>query len=202
MKEKKVMKADFSKKCFIFNKKPEKLLSLYHRVRSRYCLKPVSYEEIDGLVLKGYSLVGQSHVSPEVLKQRYEINSEIITGLYDIKTKELLGYFILYPLNEDAYKEIMNVDIINGKGIKNHHIVDNFEDATCLYIGMVGALNKRVNSGVIIEFVRKIENIAHLGNLKSVFTRGATPSGIKMIENLGFQRLKYPSEISYIKRNA
>lgn len=66
---------------------------------------------------------------------------------------------------------------------------------------MVGALNKRVNSGVIIEFTRKIENIAQLGNLESVFTRGATPSGVRMIENLGFQRLTEPSEISYIKRN-
>lgn len=202
MKEKKVMKADFSKKCFIFNKKSEKLLSLYHRVRSRYFLTYVDYEDIDELVLKGQSLVGQSHVSAEVLKRRYEINSEIITGLYDIKTKEILGYFILYPLNEKAHQEIVNLEIINGKDIKDHHIVDNFEDATCIYIGMVGALNKRVNSGVIIEFVRKIENIAHLGHLKSVFTRGATPSGIQMIENLGFQKLQDPSEISFIKRNS
>jgi hypothetical protein len=202
MKEKKVMKADFSKKCFIFNKKPEKLLSLYHRVRSRYYLKSVSYDEIDDLVLKGHSLVGHNHVGASVLKRRYNLNGEIITGLYDIKTKELLGYFILYPLNEKAHQEIISLDIINGKGIEDHHIVDNFEDATCIYIGMVGALNKRVNSGVIIEFIRRIENIAQLGNLESVFTRGATPSGIQMIKNLGFQRIKDPSEISYIKRNS
>ena len=201
MKEKKVIKSEFSKKHFIFNKKSEKLLSLYHRVRSRYYLKTVSYEEINELVLKGYSLVGQNHVSAGVLKRRYSINPEIITGLYDIKTKELLGYFILYPLNEKAHQEIISLDIINGKGIEDHHIVDNFDKASCIYIGMVGALNKRVNSGVIIEFTRKIENIAQLGNLESVFTRGATPSGVRMIENLGFQRLTEPSEISYIKKN-
>ena len=201
MKEKKVIKSEFSKKHFIFNKKSEKLLSLYHRVLSRYYLKTVSYEEINELVLKGYSLVGQNHVSAGVLKRRYSINPEIITGLYDIKTKELLGYFILYPLNEKAHQEIISLDIINGKGIEDHHIVDNFDKASCIYIGMVGALNKRVNSGVIIEFTRKIENIAQLGNLESVFTRGATPSGVRMIENLGFQRLTEPSEISYIKKN-
>lgn len=200
MKEKKVMKADFSKKCFIFNKKPERLLNLYYRVRSRYFLTYVDYDEIDELVLKGQSLVGQNHVSAEVLKRRYEINSEIITGLYDIKTKEFLGYFILYPLNEKAHQKIISLEIINGKDIKDHHVVDNFEDATCIYIGMVGALNKRVNSGVIIEFIRKIENIAKIGKLESVFTRGATPSGIRMIEDIGFQKLKDPSEISIIKK--
>lgn len=202
MKEKKVKNSEFPKELFIFNKKSEKLLSLYHRVRSRYYLKSVSYDEIDDLVLKGHSLVGHNHVGASVLKRRYSLNSEIITGLYDIKTKELLGYFILYPLNEKAHQEIISLDIINGKGIEDYHIVDNFDKASCIYIGMVGALNKRVNSGVIIEFIRKIENIAQLGNLESVFTRGVTSSGIRMIENLGFQRLTEPSEISYIKRNS
>lgn len=105
MKEKKVIKSEFSKKCFIFNKRSEKLLSLYHRVRSRYYLKYVGYDEIDELVLKGHSLVGQNHVSASILKRRYSINSEIITGLYDIKTKELLGYFILYPLTKKLIKK-------------------------------------------------------------------------------------------------
>ena len=78
MKERKVKKSEFPEKLFIFNKKSEKLLSLYHRVRSRYYLKSVSYDEIDDLVLKGHSLVGHNHVGASVLKRRYNLNSEII----------------------------------------------------------------------------------------------------------------------------
>ena len=93
-----------------------------------------SYEEIEDIVSLGQSLLGDGiTIGPEPLQRHYQINPNIITILRD-KEGRLVAYYLLYPLKELAYKEIMISRITEGSGIEDHHIDSSFLTATAIYI--------------------------------------------------------------------
>ena len=149
----------------------------------------------------GNSLVGDSHIDLPTLKRRFNINSQIITCIYsdnDDSGTQLTGYYILYPLNLDAFTDIVGGTIINGRGIQDHHICSSFMDASALYIGMLGGLNRHASAQIIDAMLKNLSALLSLPKLKAIFTRGATNDGKRVVNKYGFQKLADPSEISCI----
>jgi len=188
--------------CWIIykNKWSNKTASHYS---TKYTIKPVSEDSLDCIVRFGHDLVGDNHVDLTTLKERFRVNPNILTALFDLsKEQSILGYFIIYPLNKEAYTSIIAGKICNGRGISLKHICKKFENATALYIGMVGGKEGHAKGYVIHELIERLRPLLANGKLKAVFTRGATEDGIRAVGQWHFQQLTSPSEISVLHVNS
>lgn len=172
-------------------------------IPTKYTIKPVHEKDLGRIVDFGRSIVGDNHIDLATLKDRFLYNQNILTALYGIdREQSLLGYFIIYPLNKDAYSSIMAGKICNGKDITLAHICKKFDNATALYIGMVGGKEGHAQGYVIHELIERLRPLLAHGKLKAIFTRGATGDGIRAVGQWSFQRLADPSEISVLHVNS
>jgi len=187
---------------YIATIKKRKVLKSREKIKKKYKVEFASLSDLKEIAAFGRSLVGDSHIELDILERRYKINQQIVTCLFNdsesSESRNILGYYILYPLTSEAYSKIHQADIINGRGIKDEHICASFLDATALYIGMAGGEIGHATGYVIEEMIGQISHILHSNKLKAVCTRGATGDGIKAVNSFGFQKLSEPSEISCI----
>lgn len=162
------------------------------------------FPELKAAVTLGHSLVGTSHIDYQTLERRFGICNEIVQGIYCETEKCLKGYFILYPLSASACDAINHREIVNGRGILDEHFETGFNTASGVYIGMVGATSLSAKGLILKELLSLIQQIMEKGCVQYVYTRGAMPSGHRVISDYGFQNLGYPSEIQslYIGRGA
>lgn len=181
------------------------LLQRREKIKKKYIVEFSSEIELRNVVTLGRSLVGDNHIDLDTLNRRYKINPNIVTCIYSIDNKgnkeQIIGYYILYPLTIEAYFEIHNTNIKNGRDIKDKHIATSFLNAAALYIGMAGGIGGHADGYVIEEMLEQISPILYNGNLKSVCTRAATKDGNRIVSNFGFQKLAEPSEISCLPIN-
>ena len=189
---------------YILTSRKRKILTRRNKLRENFVAEFASYNDLPRIEEFGRSLVGDSHIDIKTLERRHKINPQIVTCLYsanDPRKEDLLGYYIMYPLTIEAYSDIQCTNIVNGRGIKDHHISTSFSDAAALYIGMAGGVGGHADGYVIEEMLEQISATLHSGHLKAVCTRGATPDGDRVIRNFGFQKLAEPSEISCLYLN-
>lgn len=187
------------------------LLAFLHRRRARpdtrehelldYVVRYPPADDIEKVVALGTLLVGDYHIDAATLRRRYAINNEIITCLYESNSDRLLGYFILYPLNADAFRRIVAGDIRNGRGILDKHLCRAFGHASAIYIGMVGGVKTHAEGYVMQELLERVRLLIMDPKLKAIFTRGATSDGQRVVKSYGFQKLPTPSEISVLYNN-
>tara|TARA_B100000214_G_C23928714_1_gene609648 strand:+ start:506 stop:1351 length:846 start_codon:yes stop_codon:yes gene_type:complete len=184
---------------YLLTRKKRRILNQRAKLRAEFDAEFAALADLPKIVDFGRSLVGDSHIDLETLSRRHGINDKIVTCLYSSpKTdkRELLGYYIMYPLTLEAYKDIHTVNIKNGRDLKDRHISKNFTDAAALYIGMAGGKGGHAEAYVIDEMLEQIGELLHRGHLKALCTRGATKEGKEAIRKFGFQKLADPSEIS------
>lgn len=85
---------------WIYRTHADKRISI-NAVAARYLIKAVAEDQLDEIVNFGHALVGDNHIDVPTLKDRFRINSNILTALYSSgDSPSLLGYFIIYPLNK------------------------------------------------------------------------------------------------------
>lgn len=189
---------------YVATSRKRDIINSREKLRKKFVAEFAASKDLPKIRSFGHSLVGDSHIDLETLKRRHHINPHIVTCLYsadESSTKELLGYYIMYPLTLEAYSDIHCLKILNGRGIQDNHISSSFSDAAALYVGMAGGKGGHADGYVIDEMLEQISAILHSGNLKAVCTRGATPDGERVIRNFGFQKLAEPSEISCLPLN-
>ena len=129
---------------FILTVKKRATKALKAKLKSNYLVEFSSYDELTEVVKLGGYLVGDSHIDLATLKRRFSVNPNIVTMLYkntNGSCGELIGYYILYPLNQTGYMEIMSLNSINGRSIDDTHISRSFNEAVALYIGMAGGVD-------------------------------------------------------------
>ncbi len=166
-----------------------------------YVVRYPAADDIDKVVALGTLLVGDYHIDAATLRRRHAINNEIITCLYETNSDRLLRYFILYPLNADAFRRIVAGDIRNGRGILDKHLCREFGHASAVYMGMVGGVKTHAEGYVMQELLERVRLLIMDPRLKAIFTRGATSDGLRVVKSYGFQKLPPPSEISVLYNN-
>lgn len=164
----------------------------------KYYSELCSETDLKEAVAFGKSLVGESHIDIDTLVRRHRVNSQILTCIRTSSQKELRGYFILYPLTQEAYLDICALKLVNGRDIKDHHIASARTEASALYIGMAGATGVYVKGLVLKEMIQQVNDVMSFKNLKAVCTRGATKDGKRVCQTFGFKPLDYPSEIAML----
>jgi hypothetical protein len=162
-----------------------------------YFVDYASSHDINEIVALGVKLVGENHIDGQTLKRRYSINPKIITCLYS-PSRELIGYFIIYPLTKSALNEIVAGSLRNGRDIRDEHLCKRFENAAALYIGMAGGIGMHAEGYVVSELLETLRILTRNKSVKAIFTRGATQDGIRVANSYGFQKLASPSEISVL----
>lgn len=174
-------------------------------MQNKYITSFAKFEELENVVDFGYKMVGSNHIDLKTLQRRHLINSEIVVCLFerlgDNKKGKIIGYYILYPLNKEAYESIENFKIINGRGLTDDCFSSSFLNAFGLYIGMLGAVGFQNTGYVLKELLYQIEVLIDTGNLKAIYTRGATKSGKRVVSGFDFKSLGGQSEISAVLIN-
>ena len=167
-------------------------------MKNKYILRWCSKKEFDSVYEFGFKLVGDSHIGLNTLKKRYKINQEIVRGIFD-QDNNLFGYYIVYYLNKEAIDDINACKIINGRGLTDDKFSSVASEASGLYIGMLGVVAFKARLYLIKDLLEVINDLKIYGCLSSVYTRGATTKGKRIINDFGFEFIGNDSEISFLR---
>lgn len=136
-------------------------------MQNKYITDFASFEELESVINFGYKMVGSKHIDLKTLQKRHLINPEIVCCLFERldnnKKGNLIGYYILYPLNKNATDSIEDFKIINGRDLTKEHFVSDFLNASGLYIGMLGAVGFKNTGYVLKELLYQIEILIDKG---------------------------------------
>jgi len=146
--------------------------------------------EIDQLVLRSDLIA-----LPDVTFKWYQYNNYSHIAVRSRKTKKIVGYFTLFPVTDDLYKEIKSGNFkdndLNTKNIRTYDIPDFYK----LYIACVcvhpdyqntTAFNKLYNSLIKMMYDLATEKEIYITD---IITEASTPQGLKLCKILGFKKL-------------
>jgi len=146
--------------------------------------------EIDQLVLRPDLIA-----SPEVVYKWYQYNNFSHIAVRSRTTKKIIGYFTLFPVTDDLYKDIKSGNFkdndLNTTGIRTYDIPDFYK----LYVACVcvhpdfkntKAFHKLYNSLVKMMYDLATEKEIYITD---IITEASTPQGLKLCKILGFKKL-------------
>jgi hypothetical protein len=138
----------------------------------------------------GRESIGDAHPSTATLSQRLAINPDVLQVFgrrYSDGHFELRGYWLLYPITDEAGGAIAEGRIRHGKELGVGTLLPDFGDAKYLYIGMLLGtpdLTARSHAKAYLreELARRIAD----GKVELVYGRPANPSGLRLLRDYGF----------------
>ena len=135
---------------------------------------------------------------PQVFLNRWRKNPQMATIIYSDDTCEnIVGYYVLTPLSEQAVTSLMTAKYRLPREIPNEDICSSYSEAHGLFLSFIAGMNKYANAHVIAEMFRQISSLVHSPNITSVFTRHASHEGKHLMDKFGFGLIK-GSEISVL----
>jgi len=146
--------------------------------------------EIDQLVLRSDLIA-----PPEVTYKWYQYNNFSHIAVRSRTTRKIIGYFTLFPVTDDLYKEIKSGNFkdndLNTKNIRTYDIPDFYK----LYVACVcvhpdyrntTAFHKLYNS--LIKMMYDLATKKEI-YITDIITEASTPHGLKLCKILGFKKL-------------
>jgi len=146
--------------------------------------------EIDQLVLRS-DLIAPA----EVTYKWYQYNNFSHIAVRNRTTRKIIGYFTLFPVTDDLYKEIKSGNFkdndLNTKNIRTYDIPDFYK----LYVACVcvhpdyrntTAFHKLYNS--LIKMMYDLATKKEI-YITDIITEASTPHGLKLCKILGFKKL-------------
>lgn len=149
----------------------------------------------------GNAVIGGNHLpDASIIKQRIKKSSNVIKTISILNgySKELVGYYVLYPLSKDITKDIIAGEVLNAKQLQLKDITEKFNMANSLYIGML--LGNAIYSKAAIERILERDIKKYLlenPNIKYIFAKPASSDGHRIVSQNGFNSIEN-SEIKYI----
>jgi len=173
---------------------------------SKYHCPPVNDQVISDVFRLGSSPIGigVEHPDEVLLKRRFAKNPNIIWAIYERETGMIAGYYIVYPLNPEGKLLIEQKQIKNAKDISDEHLSENFESASCIYLGMLCGRTEDARAYVLYRLISDLNHFTNLyPNIEKFFARPATKDGLRIIRKYSFNPIDDSTEIwSLTKRLA
>jgi hypothetical protein len=137
--------------------------------------------------------------------RRYKINTQVIKCVkvkQGIRNNEgLTGYYILYPISKECEKLISEGLLVQGRQIEPHHICEDFEQASALYLSLIYGKDKLTRAFLLYLIRRDVTEILNKNeNISRVYTRPCTPDGFRIVEKNGLSKLPANPQIYFYRR--
>ena len=137
-----------------------------------------------------------AHVNTTILSERHRANSRLIKLIRKRLTRDLAGYYILYPISHECEALIEEGRILKSSQIATNHICPTGGFAASLYLSMVYGTARAARAFLIYLLYKDIrEMIGENRSLRSLYVRPVTPAGFRVIEKHLFQRFRQDSGI-------
>lgn len=151
-------------------------------------------DHLEAVERMGRDSIGDAHPSAEALARRLRVCPEALQLLCRRHRNghlELHGYFLLYPLTDDAGRAIAEARIRSANELGPEAMLPDFASARYLYIGMVlgspgSNVRRRIKVQLGAELMRRIKE----GPVDLVFARPATPAGRRLMLAHGFAPIR------------
>lgn len=176
------------------------------RILRSYRLRAYRDEEVEAICHMGESSLGVGHhPRAVVLRDRLKACPEALTVIErfappDVRTA---GYLIIYRLNEEACRRVLQGELANGSGLVPGDLCENRSDASGLYIGMIYGTGRWPDRGAAVFFARSAIDTAFQESfsLRHVFARAGTEFGERLLHRFGGVRVNArQSEIWQLER--
>ena len=97
---------------------------------------------------------------------------------------ELVGYFILLPVNETCREALRNGSIAAGRQIRPSDLVEPGDKIAAVYLSVVCAIGPRAQRAAIEGAVARLRELYSSEKVRQLFARAATVTGARMLERL------------------
>ena len=158
--------------------------------------------EVDTINAFGNEVIGGNHLpDSNIIEQRRKKSPNVIktVSIINGRAKELVGYYVLYPLTEKITQDILVGDVLNAKQLQLCDITSSFTEASSIYVGMLLGSNRMSKAAIEKILVRDIRNYLELNSgIKYVFAKPASNDGNRITTQNGFVPIDN-SEIKYIE---
>lgn len=137
-------------------------------------------------------------VNEKILSERYQRNPRIIKFINKSRTigKELVGFFILYPITGECEKLIEDGVILKSSQIENRHISESAIQANSLYLSMVFGKDKITQAYLIYLLYKDLKKIVRENRaIRSLFVRPVTDAGLRVVQRHAFHKFRENSGI-------
>jgi O-acetyl-ADP-ribose deacetylase len=159
----------------------EQALSRYvARFRIAPCTDEAMFERL--LALKDGFLVHAANMGAEELRARYRRCPSAFHCV--MRGDDLVGYFILLPVNETCCDALRSGAIAAGRQIQLSDLAASGDEVAALYLSVVCAIGPRAQSAAIEGVIATLRELYRSENVRQLFARAATATGARMLERL------------------
>jgi hypothetical protein len=169
----------------------EKLLKRYENYN--FSQKEFSTAEIN--IFGAEQTGGGNLPSSDVIDRRRKKVPDCINTLS--KDGKLVGYYVLYPLNKTAVTKILKGELYNAKFLELQDIIDAYEHADGLYIGMLVGTNTIAKALIATYMMQDIAKKIDNHKTRYLFAKAGTAKGHKVIKENNFTPIEN-SQIQFL----
>jgi hypothetical protein len=160
---------------------------------------------LPNVVKAGRDSIGTAHPSEEVLIRRLGENRQVL-HVYERRRADgrltFCGYTLVYPLRQEPAEKIRAGNIRSAAELDDGSLVDSFEDAEYLYIGMLLGTDRHSRPHITDELRARLRAILAEGDVREIFARPATASGRRLMERYGFLPIRDPKDIWVVEASS
>jgi hypothetical protein len=115
---------------------------------------------------------------------------------------QLVGYFIVLPVNGDCCAALRAGTIKSGREIQLFDLTVPQEDVAAVYLSVVCAIGARAQTAAINGVVATLRELRATRNVRYLFVRAATAAGAQMLERFSRKSFKPDGVIHAIDMEA
>lgn len=152
------------------------------------------------LALRDAFLVRAANMGEEAVKTRFRYCPSAFHCVFRraAGNPELVGYFILLPLNRNACRELRDGTITSGREIQVSGLANTDDVIAGLYLSVVCAVGPRAQSAAIDGVVAALRERYFADGVRDLFVRAATGAGAQMLERLSGTKFEADGRIHVI----
>jgi hypothetical protein len=138
------------------------------------------------LALNDGFLMRAAEMSAEALRARFQRCSRAFhCVLRSSETDpELVGYFVLLPVNDACAEKLRGGLITAGRQIELSHLAEPGDNIAAMYLSVVCAIGPRAQRAAIEGVIATLRQLYATEGIQWLFARAATATGARMLARL------------------
>jgi hypothetical protein len=148
------------------------------------CLDEATLERL--LALNDGFLMRAAEMSAEALMARFERCARAFHCVLRSAEAdpELVGYFVLFPVNDVCAEKLRGGLITAGRQIELSHLVEPGGKVAAMYLSVVCAIGPRAQRAAIEGVIATLRRLYATESVRWLFARAATATGARMLARL------------------
>jgi hypothetical protein len=134
------------------------------------------------LALNDGFLMRAADMSEEALRARFRRCARAFHCV--MRSSELVGYFVLLPVNDACAEALRGGLITAGRQIELSHLAEPGDKVAAMYLSVVCAIGPRAQRAAIEGVIAALRRLYATEGVRWLFARAATTTGARMLGRL------------------